>query len=121
MLDTEILVEEIADFEVPRAQPFRGGEQFRLLRVRLFFLLAAVGVKPVEQEFEFQVLDAVVIEDLFHFLETPALHHVIEIRVPDAHAFESDFRNRLDPVAEIEWAVLLTGTCRIDIAGYRPV
>ncbi len=60
-----VRVEEIADFDVPRAQGLRGCQQVLLYQIR--FLLFFAGEKPIAKELELDVFHAVVVEDAFDF------------------------------------------------------
>ena len=115
-------IEEIADFEVPGAEGFRGIQQLRFFLVRFHFFLAALGQEPVEQELELEVTDAVVVQYPFHVGEARALQRVIEVGMPDPHAGEADPRNRFDPLAESERAVIGADRAgRVDVTGQGPV
>src|SRR5882672_9360858 len=83
------------------------------------FLLLAV-LEPVDEELEFDMLQAVVTEDAAHLLEAVFLQALLEVRVPEAHAGEPRLRQGLGAVAEIEGREFLVRV-RQRAAGESPV
>ncbi len=98
---------QIADLEVPRAESLGCGQQFAFQKIRLFFWFAFE--EPVGEEFNLDVLQAIVVENLLHFFQRRSLEDVEQVGVPDSEPLESCTRGRFGSGFEIERAVFLVG------------
>src|SRR6185437_5948478 len=97
---------EIPDLDVPAAQPFGRLEQQLAPLIRGHAARIARLDEPVDQEFDLDILHAVVIENLAHLRVRVAGQHTLQIRMPEAYALEARACRGFDPLAEFEGAVL---------------
>jgi hypothetical protein len=54
-------------------------------------------------------LDAIVIEDLLHFLEAVLLENTVEVGMPDAKTLETHAGGRLHTIFKVERTILPVG------------
>ncbi len=74
------IIAEVGDLDMPGAQHFGRLQQQRTDFIRR--RLARVGAIPVQQPFDFDIDDAVGVQDLFHVLEAVLLPDLENIRMP---------------------------------------
>ncbi len=89
---------------------------FHDVGVPLFF----TREEPVAEEFQFDMLHAVVIEDVFDFRQGPALEGVDQVGMPDADSFEADLGTCFHAGLEIEETVFVVGVW-LGAACQRPI
>src|ERR1700688_205886 len=68
---------------------------------------ACIGTKPVQQPFDFDIDDAVGVQDVLHILEAVFLPDLEDIRVPKSHAGKSGLRRDLHTGTEVMQAALI--------------
>ena len=91
---------KIADLDVVRSEYFGCGQQFALPNIGLFLSFAIE--EPIGEEFQFEVRDAVVIEDLLHLPQSSTFENMIQIRVPYSHSLEARFRGGPHAILKVE-------------------
>ena len=97
-------VVKIPDLDMSGMQHCRSLEQPFLAAVR--FALAGAFQEPVRQEFQFQVSNAVIVEDRFHFFKCAMHKDMFQVRVPDAETLKPGVGGCLHPILKIEAANL---------------
>ena len=97
----------MADLDVVRPQNVGGFEKFLALDVGGFFFFAVE--EPASEKFQLDVLDAVVVEDLLHFLQAALLERVGKIGVPNAQAIEAHARGGFGAVLDIPRTIFMIG------------
>ena len=79
------------------------------MRSEIGGLLFLAVEEPAVEKLEFEVLDAVVVEDLLHFFQAALLQRVLEVGVPDADAFEACASSSFDAILEIPGTIFMIG------------
>src|ERR1700746_672884 len=102
-----LFVIEVPDFDMSRLQHLGRFKQLVLPSIRVPSSLAIQ--EPVGQEFEFDVLDPIFVENLLPLLQRAALKNVIQVGMPYTETFETGSGRRLHTILEIEGAVFPVG------------
>src|SRR5215469_11236346 len=97
---------EVSDLDVTSAETLGGIEEQLAPRIRGDPARIGRVDEPIDQELDLHVLHAVVFENAPHFRQAVTSEHALQVRMPQAYTLEAGARRCLDPLAELESAVL---------------